>query len=156
MNKKRIRIPIYDILIISLLAGAVAATVFHISSHRLFVKSFFEFIDSCVYYGKSLFATKKIPNDNVSFLTFDETIAKSVIPADLDVFGYRFLSTFELLVNRDFFIDSWNGFVVFLNQLLHFGSQGTSSSKKFINALHVPSIQLTVGFIATRIPREWA
>ena len=118
MKEHRFKITAYDIVIWIVIAAAITGTVFHISSHRLLVKSFFEFIDSCIYYGKSLFAKDKIPNDNVSFLVFDEQIAKSIIPADLDVFGYRFLATFELLVNGDFFIDSWNSFALFLNNLL--------------------------------------
>lgn len=105
---------IYQIVITLLIVGFLVFTVFNLSSHLLLRKSFFELIDSVVYYGQSMFSKEVIPTDNVSVLTFDETIIKSLLPIDFEVFGYRFISMFQIMANPHFLEVSWSDFVKWL------------------------------------------
>ena len=109
-----------DIFIITILAAAIVGTCFHISSHLLIARSAKELADSAVYYWKSLCSFEQtIPNNDVSFLKYDEGIIRSVLPIVPEEFGYKFLSTFELLVNKDYFVISWNSFAHFINRLTY-------------------------------------
>lgn len=105
-------------ILLVLLAGFIVYTVFHTSTNRFFIKSLKEIWDSLVYYFQSMFSSDTISNENVSFLEFDETIITSVLPTNIDVFGYRFLATFQIMFSKPFLIDSWSSFVLFLNNLL--------------------------------------
>lgn len=123
---KNRKINIYQIVLIAALIGLIVFTAFNMASHRLFVKSGKEFADSVVYYFKNLFFIEaEVPKESVTFLVYDETIIKSLLPVDIEVFGYRFLSTFEIMVNKHFFIPSWNGFGLsmskFINVIMLFG-----------------------------------
>lgn len=102
----------YRIVIAVVMVGLLVATAFHTSSHLLFAKSFRELIDSIVYYFRSMFSDEPIAKETASVLTFDESITKSVLPIDPEVFGYRFLSTFQIMFNGSFFNDSWNSFLI--------------------------------------------
>lgn len=108
---------IYDIVVITLIVGALVATGFNIASHQLLAKSFMEFIDSSVFYGKSIFSTKTIPNDNVSFLEYNPEIIKIVLPIDIEAFWIQFLTFFEMLVNKNHIKYSFNEFGYILNRV---------------------------------------
>ncbi|MBQ6921333.1 MAG: hypothetical protein IJQ72_05530 [Bacilli bacterium] len=117
-NSKRINV--YQIILLAVLTGVIVATVFNLTSHRLFLKSGKEFIDSAIYYGKNLFAVSEetVSKDNVSYLVFDDSIIKSLLPVDIEVFGYKFLATFELMVNKNFITPSWYNFGMTMSNLL--------------------------------------
>lgn len=106
----------FQIILIVLMLGLIVFTIFNFSSHRLFGKSFIEFIDSVVYYFRSMFSEEQISSEGVSVLAFDEGIARSVLPIDIEVFGYRFLSTFEIMVNPAFIKTSWSSFLIWLGK----------------------------------------
>lgn len=122
MKKLRFRkIYIFDILIILLLSGLVVLTVFHATTHQLLIKSAKDLGQSAVYYGKSIINfNDKVPNDNVGFLVIDESIIKSVLPIIPEEFGYKFLSVFELLFNKHFFIIQINNLGTLLNRITYF------------------------------------
>lgn len=109
-------INVFQIILIVLMFGLIVFTILNFSSHRLFGKSFIELIDSVVYYFRSMFSEEQISSEGVSVLAFDESIARSVLPIDIEVFGYRFLSTFEIMVNPAFIKTSWNGFLIWLGK----------------------------------------
>lgn len=106
----------FRIILFVLMLGALAGTVFHVSSHKLIAKSFIEFIDSVVYYFRSMFSETPIDKETVSVITFDDTVTNSVLPIDIEVFGYRFLATFEMLVNIDYIKNAWSGFLIWLSK----------------------------------------
>ena len=106
----------YAIIASVILVGVLTATVFNFSSHQLLAKSFMEFIDSVVYYFRSMFSEEPIAKETASVLVFDEDIIKSILPIDLEVFGYRFLSTFEIMVNGTYIKSSWEGFLMWLSK----------------------------------------
>lgn len=127
MNK---RINIYRIVLLILFAGLAVLTIFNVTSTKLFIKSCREFADSIVYYFKNIFGISTASNvvvsaEDVSFLDIDYSIIEGILPADIEVFGYRFLAMWELMVNKDFIGITWgnfvNGLTVFLNILLLFG-----------------------------------
>lgn len=113
------RINAFQIILLVILIGVIVATVFNMTTHRLFVKSGKEFIDSVVFYGKNLFGipVEDAPAD-VSYLDFDDSIIKSLLPIDFEVFGYKFLATFELMFNGVFISRSWDGFCNSMANLL--------------------------------------
>lgn len=106
----------FQIIASVLLVGLLVLTAFHFSSHQLLAKSAKEFADSIVYYFTSIFSEEPIDKESVSVLTFDENITRSVLPIDLEVFGYRFLSTFQIMVNPSFVKASWNNFLIWLSK----------------------------------------
>ena len=106
----------YRIILTVIMAGLIVATVFHFSSHQLIGKSAIEFKDSIIFYFRSMFSEDPIAKETASVLTFDENITKSVLPIDLEVFGYRFLSTFQIMVNGTFIKDSWSAFLIWLSK----------------------------------------
>lgn len=106
----------YRIILAILLVAIITATVFNFASHRLFLKSGKELIDSIVYYFRSIFSLEEISKEGASVLTFDESIIKSILPIDIEVFGYRFLSTFQIMFNGNFFKISWTGFLTWLTK----------------------------------------
>lgn len=106
----------YRIILTVIMAGLIVATVFHFSSHQLIGKSAIEFKDSIIFYFRSMFSEDPIAKETASVLTFDENITKSVLPIDLEVFGYRFLSTFQMMVNGTFIKDSWSAFLIWLSK----------------------------------------
>ena len=113
-------ITLYDIVILVILTGLLVLTVFNFSSHRLFINSVKEFADSVVYYFKNIFSIEeKISKENVSFLTFDESIIKSILPIDIEAFGYRFLATFEIMTNGDYEKKYWANFLLVLSKILN-------------------------------------
>ena len=119
MKRAGRRINSFQIILLFILAGVIVATVFNLTTHRLFVKSGKEFIDSVVYYGKNLFGIPvEDTSTDVSYLDFDDSIIKSLLPIDIEVFGYKFLATFELMFNGVFISRSWNGFCVSMTNLL--------------------------------------
>ncbi len=112
--KTKLKTHVYDIIIISLMSIIGILSVFHINSHLVFWNALKALIDSLVFYGKSLFANEPLSRSGVSFLIFDENLAKALLPLDFEVFGHRFIATFELLVNPDNIVLSWGSFLVFL------------------------------------------
>ena len=122
MNKlKNRKFNLYDILIILILAGLVALTVFHVTSHKLLVKSATDLGQSFIYYVKSLANfDETIPNDNVGFLKFDESIIKNVLPIVPEEFGYKFLAVFEMMFNKHFFIGEINNLSRLLNRITYY------------------------------------
>ena len=106
----------FQIIASILLVGLLVLTVFHFSSHQLLTKSAKEFVDSIVYYFRSIFSEEPIAKESASVLTFDENITRSVLPIDVEVFGYRFLSTFQIMVNPSFIKVSWNNFLIWLSK----------------------------------------
>lgn len=115
------KIYFFDFLIISMLAGLIVLTVFHTATNNLFIKSIKDFGQSAVYYGKSLINfEEKIPNDDVGFLKFDESIVKNVLPIIPEEFGYKFLSVFEVLVNKHFFLIQISNLGNLLNRITYY------------------------------------
>lgn len=110
------KINVSRIILAIVMFGLFVLTVFHFSSHKLLAKSFVELIDSTIYYFKSMFSEEPITKDNIAVLVFDENIIKSVLPIDIEVFGYRFLSTFEIMVNGSFIKASWSDFLIWLGK----------------------------------------
>lgn len=108
----------YHILISAVLIALAVLTCFNFASHRLLAKSFIEFIDSCVFWWKSLFSTETISKDGVSFLTFDDTIIKSILPIDFNIFSTNFVAFWKLIFNGDYFVKSASGFGAFLKNLM--------------------------------------
>lgn len=115
---KKNKTVIIDIIIILILSGLVVLTVFHNTTHLLFIKSIKDLYQSAIYYGKSLVNfNDTIPNTDVGFLVFDQSIIKSILPINLKEFGYKFLSIFELLVNKHFFIIQISNLGMLLNRI---------------------------------------
>ena len=108
---------IYQFIIILLLTIALVFTVFNFTAHKLIAKSAVELADSSVYYFRNLFSVEKITDQRISFLTFDTSIVNNVIPINFEVFGYQFLSVFELMANGRFAKDTWSGFLLFISNL---------------------------------------
>lgn len=109
----------YRVILAVLLIAFITATAFNFASHRLFIKSGRELIDSMVYYFRSIFSEETISKESASVLTFDESIIKSILPIDIEVFGYRFLSTFQIMFNGSFFKESWISFLTWLTKALN-------------------------------------
>ena len=93
------KVNVSRIILAVVMFGLVVLTVFHFSSHQLLAKSVVELFDSTVYYFKNIFSEDIIVKEKVAVLTFDEDIIRSVLPIDIEAFGYRFLSMFEIMVN---------------------------------------------------------
>ena len=119
-----------QIVLLILLVGLALLTIFNTTSTRLFMKSSKELYDSLVYYFKNIFGVSTsegttVTAADVSFLYFDYSILEGIFPEDLEVFGYRFLATWQLMVNGDYISISWgnfiNGLTILLNLLLLFG-----------------------------------
>ncbi len=106
----------YHIILFTIMVGLLVLTVFHFSSHQLLGKSAIELKDSNIYYFSNLFSDEPVAKETASVLTYDEEIIKSVLPIDIRVFGYRFLSAFELMVNGAYIKKSWNGFLLWLSK----------------------------------------
>ncbi|MFA7032879.1 MAG: hypothetical protein WC201_04900, partial [Bacilli bacterium] len=115
--EKKINITIYDIIVIILLLGLAVYTGFHLSSHLLLANSARSFYESLVYYFKNIFSNGTVSDDGLSILNIDESITKSLLPVDFEVFGWRFLATFELLVNPDNIKSAWWVLAPFLKNL---------------------------------------
>ena len=114
------KINIYQLIILSFLVVAVTATVFNFTTHKLLAKSAVELADSSVYYFRSIFSEEPIVDQRISFLSFDESIVKSVVPINITVFGYHFLSFWEIMFNGDFASLTWSNFFVFLANFAKF------------------------------------
>lgn len=106
-------------VLLVVLLGCLFLTIIHTSSHRLFIKSCKEFADSCVYYFKSLISWNDVGKEGVSFLIFDDSITMSILPINIDVFGYRFLSTWQIMFNGDFAKKWWGDFAITMANLLN-------------------------------------
>lgn len=104
-----------DVIILALLTGLTIYTVFHLTSHLLLADSAVNLWDSLVFYFRSLFSDSAISTEGVNFLEINESLADSVLPLDFEVFGTRFLSSFELLVNPDNISGAWSAFLPFIN-----------------------------------------
>lgn len=109
---------IYHLIIIIVIAGLLVLTVFNFTSHRLLVRSWMEFIDSCIFYGKSLINPDSVSKNDVSFLSFDATILNHVLPQDLESFKYNLYATFQIMFNITFFNNAIESFVSFLSLIL--------------------------------------
>lgn len=112
--KQKLKMKVYDIVVISLMTIIVILSVFHMNSHLVLLNALKALIDSLVFYGKSLFSNEPISRSGISLLIIDENLTKSLLPIDFEVFGHRFIATFELLVNPDNIVVSWASFLVFL------------------------------------------
>ena len=110
------KVNVSRIILAIVMFGLFVLTVFHFSSHQLLVKSVVELFDSTVYYFKNIFSEDIVVKEKVAVLTFDEDIISSVLPIDIEAFGYRFLSMFEIMVNQSFIKKSWSGFLLWLSK----------------------------------------
>lgn len=110
------KVNVSRIILAIVMFGLFVLTVFHFSSHQLLVKSVVELFDSTVYYFKNIFSEDIVVKEKVAVLTFDEDIIRSVLPIDIEAFGYRFLSMFEIMVNQSFVKKSWSGFLLWLSK----------------------------------------